>query len=83
MMIFQFIVGLFFLILFLSVLFFVAWYIALPILFILIVFSLFGHVWDKVKLALHSDRSVEHLEKSTPRRRSTKNEVIDVDYTEV
>ena len=83
MMIFQFIVGLFFLILFLSVLFFVAWYIALPILFILIVFSLFGHVWDKIKSVVRTEQPVEHLEKSTPRRRSTKNEVIDVDYTEV
>ncbi|MBR4927041.1 MAG: hypothetical protein IKY98_01810 [Alphaproteobacteria bacterium] len=83
MMIFQFIIGFFFLILFLSVLFFVAWYIALPILLILVVFSIFGHVWDKVKSVLSPDKKIEHLEKTQPRRHSSKNEVIDVDYTEV
>lgn len=83
MMIFQYIIGLFFLILFLSVLFFVAWYIALPIILILVVFSIFSHAWDKIKSILSPDPKVEHLEKTQPRRRSSKNEVIDVDYTEV
>ncbi len=83
MMIFQYIIGIFFLILFLSVLFFVAWYIALPIILILVVFSVFSHAWDKIKSALSPSPSVEQLQKASPRRRSSKAEVIDVDYTEV
>lgn len=82
MVFFQFLISMLVLGLFLTLLFFVAWYIVLPLFIIVAGLMFFGHVWDKI-LSWFTPK--QHIEKlvQTPYKRTKKNEVIDVDYTEV
>lgn len=76
-------IGLIFTFLILSFLFFIAWYIALPIILILVALGVAGHVWDKIKLWIKPAAPVEKLTRTEPRKHTKKHHVIDVDYTEI
>lgn len=78
----QVVVGLFFLFIFLSVLFFIAWYIALPILLVIVFVSLIGHVWQKVQKLFQTNEPVQHLKQTHEKRRKSQD-IIDVEYTEL
>lgn len=82
MIIFQFLIGVVFLGIFLTLLFFVAWYIVLPLFIIVLGLAFFGRIWEKISAFFAPAEPVEKLVQ-THRRRAKKNEVIDVDYTEV
>ncbi len=79
----QLFVGLVFIFLILSFLFFVAWYIALPLLIVVLVAGLIGRVWYKIKTWFKKETPVERLMRTEPKKSTKKHHVIDVDYTEV
>ena len=79
----QVLIGFLFIFLVLSFLFFVAWYIALPVLLIIVAFGIVGRVWDKIKSWATPEPPVEKLVRTETRKTSKKHQVIDVDYTEI
>lgn len=82
MRLFQSILGVILSLGFMTFLFLIAWYIALPVLLILFVLSLFG-VFKKTRFSLRvtPEFRVHHPKKQSQVKKDEK--IIDVDYTEV